>query len=86
MMCYFLQYGRTPIHLALRYGHVEVVEKLISSGVDVNVINKVSVNYLCDKVFDVYTYSEVNFNEGNFVIYFPIGSLCHQNTCSIEEV
>ena len=44
MICYFLQYGDTPIHLALSGGHVEVVEKLISSGADVNVVNKVSVN------------------------------------------
>ena len=45
MICYFLQYGDTPIHLALRYGHVEVVEKLISSGANVNVVDKVSVMY-----------------------------------------
>ena len=44
-ICYFLQHGYTPIHLALRYGHVQVVEKLISSGADLNVVNKVSVNY-----------------------------------------
>ena len=42
---YFLQDIDTPIHLASRGGHVEVVEKLISSGADVNVVNKVSVNY-----------------------------------------
>ena len=45
MKCYFLQDGYRPIHLASRYGHVEVVEKLISSGADVNVVDKVSVNY-----------------------------------------
>ena len=45
LVCYFLQDGDTPIHLALRYGHVEVVEKLISLVADVNVVNKVSVNY-----------------------------------------
>ena len=45
VICYFLQFGDTPIHLALRIGHVQVVEKLISSGADVNVVNKVSVNY-----------------------------------------
>ena len=44
MICYFLQDGDTPIHLTLRYGHVELVEKLVSSGADVNVVNKVSVN------------------------------------------
>ena len=44
-MCYFLQYGDTPIHLASRYGHVQMVEKLISLGADVNVVDEVSVNY-----------------------------------------
>ena len=47
MICYFLQDGDTPIHLASSGGHVEVVEKLISSGADVNVVNKVSVNRVC---------------------------------------
>jgi len=40
---YFLQNGYTPIHLASSDGHIQVVEKLISSGADVNVINKVSI-------------------------------------------
>ena len=43
MMYYYLQDGDTPIHLASSDGHVEVVEKLISSGADVNVVDKVSV-------------------------------------------
>jgi len=47
MMYYYLQYGYTPIHLASNDGHVQVVEKLISSGADVNVVNKVSVNRVC---------------------------------------
>ena len=42
--CYFLQDGDTPIHLVSRDGHVQVVEKLISLGADVNVVNQVSVN------------------------------------------
>jgi len=45
IICYFLQDGDTPIHLASSNGHVQVVEKLISSGADVNVVNEVSVNY-----------------------------------------
>ena len=44
MICYLLQYGDTPIHLALRDGHIQVVEKLISLGATVNIVNKVSVN------------------------------------------
>ena len=43
MICDLLQDGDTPIHSALRRSHVEVVEKLISSGADVNVVDKVSV-------------------------------------------
>jgi len=45
MICYFLQDGHTPIHFASRDGHVEVVEKLISSGANVNVVDEVSVIY-----------------------------------------
>ena len=46
---YFLQDGDTPIHLALRYGHVEVIEELISSRADANVVDKVSVNRIYTK-------------------------------------
>ena len=45
IICYFLQDGDTSIHLASRHDHVQVVKKLISLGADVNVVNKVSVNY-----------------------------------------
>ena len=45
MICYSLQDGNIPIHLASRDGHVQVVEKLISSEADVNVVDKVNVNY-----------------------------------------
>ena len=44
MICYFLQDGDKPIHLASRYGHAQVVKKLISLGADVNVVDIVSVN------------------------------------------
>ena len=40
-----LQNGETPIHLASMHGYVQVIEKLISSGAYVNVVDKVSVNY-----------------------------------------
>jgi len=49
MICYFLQDGYTPIHLASRDGHVEVIDKLICSGADVNVVNKVSVTAVITK-------------------------------------
>jgi len=42
---YFLQDSHTLIHLASCDGHVELIEKLISSGADVNVVDEVSVNY-----------------------------------------
>ena len=45
MICYFLQDGYIPIHLASSDGHVEVVEKLISSRADVSAVDEVSVNY-----------------------------------------
>ena len=45
VICYFLQYEDTPIHLASSYGHLEVVEKLISLGADINVADEVSANY-----------------------------------------
>jgi len=38
---YFSQDGDTPIHLAFRYSYAQVVEKLISPGVDLNAANKV---------------------------------------------
>ena len=41
---YFLQDSTTLIHLASSDGQVELVEKLISSGADVNVVCEVSVN------------------------------------------
>jgi len=42
-VCTYLQYGRTPLHWAVRNGHIEVVRHLISSGADVNKADKVSV-------------------------------------------
>ena len=57
MICYFLQYGDTPIHLASRDGCIQVVEKLISSGADVNVVDKVSVN--CDPLSENPPFSHI---------------------------
>jgi len=56
--------------MALSDGHVEVVEKLISSGANVNVVNKVSVNYQCECVFDMYRHSEVTITR-------PLGLMIH---------
>ena len=38
----FLQSGSTSLHVASQHGHVKVVEMLIKSGADVDVVNKVS--------------------------------------------
>ena len=45
MKCYFLQDGNAPIHLAIRRDHIELVEQLISLRADVDVVDKVSVDY-----------------------------------------
>ena len=45
ILSYFLQDSYTLIHLALSDGQVELVEKLITLGADVNAVNEVSVNY-----------------------------------------
>ena len=42
---YILQDSYTVIHLASSDGQVELVETLMSSGVDINIVDKVSVNY-----------------------------------------
>ena len=36
-----VQNGYTPLHVAVHNGHVEVIETLISSGGDINVVGKV---------------------------------------------
>jgi hypothetical protein len=42
-VCTYLQYGETPLYHAARYGSIEVVRHLLSSGADVNKGNNVSV-------------------------------------------
>ena len=42
-VCTYLQYGWTHLHSAARFGHIEVVRLLISSGADVNKADEVSV-------------------------------------------
>ena len=38
----FLQWGRTPLHEALRRGRDKAVEALLKAGADVNIADKVS--------------------------------------------
>jgi len=42
MTCILLQRGKTALHNATIFGHVQVVETLIRLGADVNVLDKVS--------------------------------------------
>ena len=42
---FFLQNGDTPLLLASREGHCELVEMLIKSGADTTVVNKVSFRF-----------------------------------------
>ena len=42
-MCYYLQYGYTPLHTASNAGHTEVVEKLVSTGAPIQAKNTVSI-------------------------------------------
>ena len=39
---FYLQDGRTPLHMAAAAGHLNVVQYLVSSGADVNLKDKVS--------------------------------------------
>ena len=41
---FFAQNEYTPIHLASKHDHVQVVEKLMSLGANVNAVTKVSVS------------------------------------------
>ena len=46
----FLQSGSTSLHVASQHGHVQMVEMLIRSGADVDVVNKVSF-YIVQNVY-----------------------------------
>ena len=43
--CYCIQFGGTPLYVASREGHHQVVEVLIKAGADVNFIDKEWVCY-----------------------------------------
>ena len=50
-LLYPLQYGDTPLHLAAVTGHATCVERLLSTtGIDVNITNKVSGSSIRDSV------------------------------------
>ena len=42
-MYFYFQYGNTPLHLAARGGHTEIVQLLLDSKADPECINDVSV-------------------------------------------
>ena len=43
---FYLQYGNTALFAAAEKGHVNVVDKLIDSGADVNDVNRVSEKFI----------------------------------------
>ena len=45
-VCYYLQDGASSLMLASKYGHVEVVDKLLQQGARVDLQNKVSRNVI----------------------------------------
>ena len=42
-----LQWGETPLHLASRHNNDKIVQVLIQSGADVNIVNIVSYYHAC---------------------------------------
>ena len=44
-------YGETPLHLAAREGHLEIVEKLLEKGADVNAVDRFSRTPLVESVW-----------------------------------
>ena len=40
--CILLQFGKTALHHAARWGYVQAIEVLIRLGADVNALDKVS--------------------------------------------
>ena len=63
MCCIILQWGLTPLAVALHHHHVKVVEILATAGADVNLANEVS-NWQykdCTKIMHciMYNYVEI---------------------------
>ena len=45
-MCILIQGGVTALHTAAYYGHVEIVDYLVSAGADMKITNKVCCTVL----------------------------------------
>ena len=51
-----LQYGRTPLHIATRGGHVTTAKALLKAGADVKAIDEVRLNMLVAIVLIVHCF------------------------------
>ena len=47
---FVFQYGRTPLHKAVRHSNVEVAHMLIMAGAKTNVLDKVMICFLLNKL------------------------------------
>ena len=43
--------GDTPLHTAIKNGHMQLAEQMISRGADINSSNKVSATYIYTVLF-----------------------------------
>ena len=69
MLCFLIQ--DEDIHLASRNGHVQVVENLINSGADVDIVNKVCGKH---QVFDMHMHN-ITYSRANCLVLYYISAL-----------